>query len=246
MPAILLLLAACFDPPAPEVREAPPNTQQVKADLPMRPPGGAPDGVVNNIAPRITRVQIEPAQAGTLDDLRAVAEAADTDTPSVDIDFVWVINGTERPDLADETLSHEEFRKGDKIAVKAVASDGDNEVERTSAEQVIVNSPPAFTGDPRVAGQINGLTLRAEDPDDDPVQFSLGGAPAGMQIDPKMGRITYQGSEEEPGGDYTVVVKVDDGDGGEARWEFGLSVSPGSKAVEAAKKAAEEAAAAGG
>lgn len=245
---VLPLLAACVDPPPPEPKAPPPNTDAVKRDLPMRPPGGAPDGVIGNMAPRITRVSIEPAEPNTATELTARAEAQDSDTPNVDLDFLWIINGQERPDLSLETLDPEEFDKGDKIAVKVVARDGDNEVDRTSAEVLIRNSAPAFVGDPRASSQIDGLTLKAEDPDGDSLTFSLSGQPDGMEIDPQRGRISYKGSTSEKGGDYQIAVKVSDGDGGEARWEFGISISPGMTAEEQQKKAEEEraAAAAGG
>lgn len=239
------LLIACFEPPTPEAKAPPPGATEVKADLPMRPPGGAPDGVVKNMEPRILKVRIEPAEPNISTPLLASAEVADTDTPVVDTDFVWVINGKERPDLASETLDTENFVKGDKIAVKAIASDGDNEVERVSGEITIRNSAPAFMGDPRAAGQIDGLVLRAEDPDGDALTFSMSGQPDGMRIDPKSGRISYKGSQSEKGGAYQVVVRVDDGDGGEARWEFDINVSAGMTAEEQ-KRLAEEQAATGG
>jgi hypothetical protein len=56
-------------------------------------------------------------------------------------------------------------------------------------------------------------------------------------IDTTTGTLRYVGSEDEPGGDYKVTVLADDGDGGFAKWQAGLTVTPGSKAAKAAKEA---------
>ena len=66
--------------------------------------------------------------------------------------------------------------------------------------------------------------------------IKLEGAPAGMTIDATTGTLRYVGSEDEPGGDYKVTVLADDGDGGFAKWQAGLTVTPGSKAAKAAKE----------
>jgi len=239
-----LLLTGCFSAPEPAPQPKPPGTD-ARPEMPARPPGGPPDGVVTGMAPRLRSITVEPKTVTTLDDLTASAEAEDRDTPNVDLDFVWTINGQKRVDLASDHLSHDEFDKGDKLMVTVTASDGEHSVEKSSNEIVVQNSPPAFVGDPRATGQIDGLVLKGEDPDEDELSFSISGAPMGMTIDPQGGRIRYEGSEDEPGGHYNVSIQLSDGDGGTATWEFEVDVSPGSKAAEAAK-AAEEAAAQGG
>ncbi|RME20791.1 MAG: hypothetical protein D6798_19675 [Deltaproteobacteria bacterium] len=190
--------------------------------------------------PRIRRITIEPQRVTTLDDVVVSVEVEDPDTPLVDLDYVWSINGQQRPDLASERLRHDEFQKGDHLVVTVTANDGEHSVEKSSHEIIVQNSPPTFVGDPRAAGRIDGLVLKGEDPDGDPLTFRMSGAPQGMTIDPKTGRISYQGSEDEPGGHYTVTIELSDGDGGTATWEFEVDVSPGSKAAEAARQAAAD------
>ena len=72
----------------------------------------------------------------------------------------------------------------------------------------------------------------AADPDDDDVTFRMEGAPMGMTIGERNGKIQYVGSVDEPGGDYQIQIIAEDGSGGSATWEFGISVSPGSNAPE--------------
>ena len=208
----------------------------------MIPPGAAPDGDVPNAAPRIRTIDLAPTRPTTRDPVQVRASAEDLDQDNLDTDYLWVINGQERPDLSTSLLGADHYDKGDKLQVRVTVSDGETEVEQLSPEITVVNSPPEFVGDPRATGQLDGMTLRAEDPDGDELRFSISGAPAGMTIDEQRGRIEYKGTEEEEGGTYEISITVDDRDGGTAQWSFEVEVSPGSAAVEAKKKAQEEAA----
>jgi len=239
----LFLLAACnLEQPAPVVQAPPPGATPREAPV-MAPPGADQGGVVPDRAPRLADVTLEPTLPKTTDPVRALVDASDPDGDQVDLDYLWILNGQERPDLTDDTLPPDETRKGDKVAVKVTASDGQSDTSLTSSETLVGNSAPTFLRDPRAASQIDGLVVQAEDVDADPLKFSISGAPAGMAIDAHSGRISYQGSEDEVGGPYQISVKVEDGDGGDATWSFGIQVSPGSAAV--AKQKAEEAAANG-
>jgi len=241
--ALALLLTGCLDmtPPKPKPELPPAGSNDVK-DISLIPPGAAPNGDVGNQAPHINSVLIEPAQPSTSDAVHATVLAEDRDNDHLDIDYLWVINGDEKADLTTDQLGADYYKKGDKLAVKVTVSDGELEDEKTSADVTVVNSPPAFQGDPRAGGQLDGMLLKAKDPDGDPLSFSMSGAPAGMSIDSTQGRIHYKGSEDEKGGAYQITITVDDGDEGTAKWSFGIQVSPGSVAAKKAKEAAEAAA----
>jgi len=55
------------------------------------------------------------------------------------------------------------------------------------------------------------LTATASDPNDDPLTFSLGGAPAGASIDSNTGVFTWTPTEEQGPGVYSVTIIVSDG-----------------------------------
>ncbi|MCB9779760.1 MAG: hypothetical protein H6742_14440 [Alphaproteobacteria bacterium] len=242
---LLSLLVACSDPPPPPKLEAP-------RDFDPTPPGGklkAPDTGApksTNKPPRFKELYIEPDQITTTDTLLAVAKAVDPENERLDYDYVWIINEQNRPDLTAERLSPDDTAKGDIISVKVTLDDGTNQVEQISRPLRVGNTAPAFVGDPRLVGQIDGFTVKAEDADGDPLHFSMSGQPAGMTIHPTMGRIEYKGSEAEEGGEYDVKVTVDDGDQGTAEWSFHIAVSPGSEAARKKKEAEKAAEGAGG
>lgn len=241
MIALTLLLTGCLELEPPPPPPPPPGATERK-EISMIPPGAAPDGDTPNAAPRIRTIDLTPSRPTTRDPVQVRATAEDVDQDHLDTDYLWIINGQDRPDLSTSLLGSDHFDKGDKLQVRVTVSDGETEVEQLSGEITVINSAPEFVGDPRATGQLDGMTLRAEDPDDDELRFSISGAPAGMSIDREGGRIEYKGTEEEEGGAYQITITVDDGDGGTAQWSFEVEVSPGSVAVQAKKKAEEEAA----
>ena len=245
MLALALLFAGCLEYEAPPPPPPPPGADE-RTDISLIPPGGASADQGAGGAPRIREVAITPGKPMTTDDLRAGATVVDRDSPNPDIDYVWILNGQERPDLTTEVLPADLHRKGDTVAVKVIANDGESTVEQVSDTLTILNSPPQFVGDPNASGQVDGVTVKATDPDQDPLTWTLSGQPPGMSFDKTRGLLTYTSTKEAEGGDYQVKLTVEDGDGGKAEWSFDLSVSPGSEAVERKKKEAEAAAAASG
>ena len=238
----LFLFAACsLEQPTPTVR-APPPGAGTQPPVAAAPPGAGSAKAAPDASPRITQVSLQPAAPRTTEDVKVVVEASDPDGDPVDLDYVWVINGQRRPDKADDVLPHDNFVKGDTLSVDVTASDGDKELMRSSHTITVADSAPTFTQDPRASlDHIDGLQLHAEDPDGDPITFRLSGAPPGMAIDPRTGRLSYQGSADDAGGSFQPAVQMDDGDGGTATWTFQMQVQPGSKAIEA-QKAAQQAA----
>ena len=77
--------------------------------------------------------------------------------------------------------------------------------------------------------EINGFQVSAEDPDGDRLIYKLQGEPKGMSISSN-GVLSYVGSEEEPGGQYSIVVIAEDPQKAQVQWKFSISLSAGSKA----------------
>lgn len=236
------LLAACFlfacsgeaPPPPPVITPQVVPKKKVDTGTPAPP----------NRAPKIQSITFTPEAPKTHESVRVKVEAADPDQDAVDVDYLWYVNGEKQITRTRDNLPFKDFKKGDTLLVEVSASDGDKTTVQRSEEIVVDNSAPEFTTDPRSVRKIDGMELRAKDPDDDPIAFSLQGAPEGMTIHPTAGKLTYKGSENEKGGTYKISVIASDGDGGTAEWSFQIDVAPGSAAAKAAKEAAEAAAAA--
>src|SRR5690606_32459422 len=93
-----------------------------------------------------------------------------------------------------------------------------------SAEQafsLIVNRAPEISGVPVTDGQAGveyRYAIAAADPDGDELQYTLAGAPPGMAVD-GAGVVTWP---VPAGGEYTLVLRVEDGKGGAAEQSFVL------------------------
>jgi len=196
-------------------------------EAPLEDTGTAPQG---RARPRITKLTHSPRRPDTTDHIRLEVEAEDPDGSPVRFKYLWYINDQKRVSLTRDNLPAQKTKRGDRIYCEVRALDTDDEEAfRKSSTIEIVNAPPTLV-DPSPVRDLNGLRLHADDPDGDPLTFSLTGGPAGMTIDAKTGRIEYKGSQNEKGGEYNILVKVDDGFGGSANWEFGVGVSAGSAA----------------
>ncbi len=230
---LLLLAAACVGgDPAPTEQASRPK---LVAKPPPEPVDTGPEPS-NNRAPRIGRITFEPSKPTTNDDVTVSVEVTDADDDPIDLDYQWSKNGRRVLHLTRETVPSKEFAKGDVLTVEITAADREEEVVRDSDPLKIINAVPTFISDPRNLRKIHGFKVEADDPDGDRLKYSLKGAPRGMTIDARSGVLSYEGSPDEPGGDYTVSVIAADPSKAQARWQFALSVSPGSTAKGDAQK----------
>ncbi|MDP2315652.1 MAG: hypothetical protein Q8P41_22330 [Pseudomonadota bacterium] len=228
-----LILFACSTPTvAPAPPEAPAPAPKTAA--PVAVPAEAPaPRAPRDRPPEILGITLAPTEVRRADPLRAAVKASDPEGQSLDLDYEWLINDRPVIDVATDRLGAGRYEKGDVVRVRVTADDGENQVTAESESVTVLNTPPAFETGGRDMGRVDGFVFKATDPDGDPLKWRLEGAPGGMAISPQ-GKISYTGSEEEPGGRYTVAVIVEDGEA-YGRFEFPLTVTPGSKAA-AAKK----------
>ncbi|MHB8954831.1 MAG: putative Ig domain-containing protein [Pirellulaceae bacterium] len=92
-----------------------------------------------------------------------------------------------------------------------------------------VNVPPNITSVPPTEANVGETYLyavRATDPEDDSLSFSLTTTPTGMTIDSQTGTITWTPVASQAGS-RDVVVRVDDGQGGSATQKCTVVVSSG-------------------
>ena len=223
---LLSILIGCADPEPAAPPRAPvaPVAADDGADAPVKE---APEEV--DQAPRVKSITLSPAAPVRGQDVTASVVAVDRETEVLDVDFVWVIDGDERYELTGEVLAGTNVEKGTSIAVKATVDDGTNEVTELSDTILAVNSAPTIDLDAAAMKSLDGFQVTAQDLDGDRLSYAIEGAPEGLTID-GTGVLHYKGSESEPGGAYELVIVVEDGDGGFARWPLKLSVAPGKAA----------------
>ncbi len=221
-------LAGCQDDPPPPPKKAAP-TPPPKAKAPPRDTGTAP---TENRPPRVTSISWDPVRPTTLDHLRVTVETVDPDGDYTTERFQWYRNGEKVVQLVRDNVPAAELKKGDVLEVEVTVQDRDGLSNTLRSPEITVgNATPVFNLDPRSVRKIDGLKVVAEDPDDEPLTYSLQGGPRGMRIDKSAGVIRYEGSKDEPGGHYTVQVVATDPDKAHATWRFEIDVSPGSAAA---------------
>ncbi len=181
---------------------------------------------IGNRPPEVTSVLIEPAEGITAtDDIAASPRASDLDGDPLEFEYTWLVNGNVVAETG-PVLSHSRFRRGDKIELEVVASDGTDESEplRTPPLEV-VNTPPRITSVPEGLDEagVFHYAVAVEDPDGDRKRFKLLKGPAGMSIGFLNGELSWD-PDETQAGKHEVEIEVDDLAGGKTTQAFHLEV----------------------
>lgn len=195
---------------------------------------------IANAPPTITGVRFEPAEgirAGM--SVAAIADAEDRDGDEISFRYEWLVNGRALERGGDgPALDTTGLQRGDTIAVRVVADDGDDESDGwPTSSLALANSAPKFTSSPPPGMAADGTyryPLEASDPDGDrSLRFQLASGPAGARVDPLLGELVWSPTFEQAG-THPIEVLVSDGHGGEARQRFEVKVQ---EIVEAASAA---------
>ncbi len=224
----LALLLACSTPapdapatvPAPAPALAPEEEEESTAQVPP-----------TNQPPKVLKVEIKPDKPSPTSALEAVVDARDPNKDPITLKFRWYIDQDPVMGESAARLPAGNLAKGNRVKVVVTASDGEKTDDAESAEVVVSNTPPRMLTGPRDVTRLDGFRFRAEDVDNDELTWSLSGAPDGMTLSAD-GVLSYRGSEDEPGGAYTLAVEASDGEAF-ARFELPIKVNPGSRAAKA-------------
>jgi hypothetical protein len=196
-----------------------------------------------NRPPSLREVRLAPdapVLVGTR--IEARPDALDPDGDSLRFRYAWLVNG--RPvETEGDALDGATLHRGDRVAVRVVASDGDDESAAVlSGELEIANSPPEIVSRPGGLGSdgVFRYAVEASDPDGDRnLRFELLEAPRGMTVDPVAGQIAWQ-PEAAQAGKHAVEVAVLDGLGGASAQRFELTVTAEAPAAAEPPPAAPE------
>lgn len=182
--------------------------------------------LVDNAAPAILKLTVEPKMPRVGETLTVLAEVTDADRDEVTLSYRWSKNGTLIQDGPSHTLSPEGLARGDRIVVEVVPNDGRSEgPPARSVEMTIANGLPKITSTPTFSSEAGRLqyAVTAVDPDNDPLEFRLASGPSGMTIDKASGRLVWTPA---PGarGPQRVRVEVHDDHEGVGSQEFDMTV----------------------
>lgn len=183
-----------------------------------------------NHPPVVESIRIERiSDIDTSNAFRAIVEAKDPDDDVISFGYQWNLDGEDIPGATDEMLEwREDFKKGSIISVSVIPFDGKDEgVWKAEGSSTIPNSPPIITSEPlpRIENGKLSYILKADDPDGDPIEYTLKNSPRGMTIEPATGLITWEFGEADTG-EYMVEIIVTDSEGAKASQMLALNISP--------------------
>jgi hypothetical protein len=179
-----------------------------------------------NRPPKVIAVPFKESRIHRGVDIEVMPEGFDPDGDLVTFRFEWFINGEKLTDFQEPMLAGDRFRKGDRIALRIVPSDGKLDgLPFTGQPFTVPNAPPHFVSSPPMQFQAQAYVYeaRADDPDGETLAYRLEAGPAGMTIDAGTGKVTWQIGQEQTGG-HTVRIVVRDEEGLKAVQEYTLTI----------------------
>ena len=205
---------------------------RIRANVKLRAEGGeilltTPEVVAVNALPAVTDVRIEPQAPTSGSTVRAVTQGQDADGDTLKFNYKWYVN--DLPVAGEgESLGLKGVKKGAWVHVSVTPNDGfaDGAWKESSRYQVVnalpvVKSPVPTTIPPSMMLR---HTIVAEDPDGDPMTFTLSKGPSGMIL--KGSTIEWQVPESAIGTRVEVEVTISDGDGGRTVQTFAMTIQP--------------------
>lgn len=181
-----------------------------------------------NSLPKVTAVSIHPELPRRNSVLKARVEAKDLDGDTIGFSYQWVKNGDALMGESSETLRDSRLKKGDRIILRVEPYDMEGTGEEVASQEVVIlNSAPVITSSPKAQKMKSSLyqyRVVAEDPDGDPITFSLGSSsPRGMTIDPQTGLLRWKVGRDDAG-THTVEIIAADGEDGKCTQKFTLTI----------------------
>jgi hypothetical protein len=179
---------------------------------------------IGNCPPRVERTRIMPATLKPGDSIYVDATCSDPDGDEVTLLYEWTKNG--EPAGKDRKI-YGEVKRGDRLSVKITPYDGESYGQPAVISVTVANMPPMIMDDRKYTfdGKVFNRSIKATDPDGDPLTYSLKAAPAGMTINPTLGQINWN-VPADYSGKASYTVSVTDGKGGEATQTFTLELRP--------------------
>ncbi len=177
---------------------------------------------INNSPPTILDAGLVPdiLKAGSALQVDVIAKDADNDI--VSYKYEWTLNGRF---AGEESYLESDLKRGDEVTVAVTAYDGEDFGKPLYLKSIVKNSLPVFSeNQPSFSGDTYEYHVKATDPDNDTLIYTLREKPDGMTIDSSSGIIKWKvGIENE--GVYNITVSIRDDFGGELLVPFTTTIS---------------------
>jgi hypothetical protein len=184
-----------------------------------------PDVVAANALPGVTDVRIEPQAPTAGSTVRAIVQGHDADGDSLKYEFKWYVN--DLPVAGEsESLVLTGVKKGSWIHVSVTPNDGFADgAWKESPRYQVINAPPVVRSQPPTTippSRILTHAIVAEDPDGDPLTYTLVSGPEGCAL--SGATLTWQVADADLGRTAKVVIRISDDDG--ASTIFSMLLNP--------------------
>ncbi len=187
--------------------------------------------------PRIVSLKLLPVSPRKGDELHVEVEAERNSDAPVTFSYQWSVNG-DILNTEDGPNLKMPFVKGDKVVVTITPEEAGVQGVPLIQTTIIGNSPPVVSPaltDATIAGNHYSGKIQAQDPDGDPLTYTLLEGPKGMTVNQKTGVITWD-FQPEDAGMHTLSISVKDNDNAEVIMSLPLKLEFGSKANESEKQ----------
>ena len=226
---LLLLAQGCGTEPMPEMQNPPEQasrgTGSNSANLVVETAEAEPSTRSIDDGPEIGEIYLHPDPPVATSELRVEPQVDNPAMGPLHLDYEWTVNGYDVLGVFSDTLRPDKFKSGDTIGVTVMARDHRGKVDTASVRGIQVsNSTPQIVSTLGTAPRLNGFAFEAVDPDGDPVTWRLEGAPQGMTISERTGRLAIDTSKVYETGSYTIEVVATDPNGAEGRLRFQASL----------------------
>lgn len=180
---------------------------------------------IANSPPRVLSVPFSPDDIHAGVDITVKPAGYDPDGDDVGFMYKWSVNGNEISNNS-SMLSRDRFKRGDKVLLTVIPYDREGSGPSfVSQNMVIPNGAPRILSSPpqEIHGEVYTYRVTAEDPDGDPITFSLLSAPSGMTIDSNTGVISWP-ITPEASGNYEVELAAQDPGGLKTTQKYTFSI----------------------
>ena len=148
------------------------------------------------LEPIIARVEFNPPEPTSADDLQANTLLKDPTMKYVKFQYQWFVNGEIIDGIESPYLEQQHYKKGDIVYCRIKATRGIYESKIVKSQEVkIKNSMPLITQVPWnnvKLGESFHYTINAQDPDGDPLTYRLvSPLDLGIKLDPNTGDIRW-------------------------------------------------------
>jgi hypothetical protein len=200
--------------------------------------GGGRSEAPEEEAPAALALSLLPDEPKASDELQARLPLPADLTQPVNVAFTWTVNGERLVGQGLDRLPSDQgfFRRGDRVKVSAVVTDGDGNVTELSSEAVgIANATPVILTNVRNTSDLDGKELEASDPDGDEITWKIVSGPPGVSIT-RGGRLQVRVGAMETAWDGELVVGAEDPVGARAELHIPVSVNAAVAAKREEKK----------